>query len=379
MKRQLRVALVGGGLGGLAAAFALRQRGFDVEVFEQASQQREVGAGIGIGPNAVKVLRALGLESALRARGFEAHSIVGRNWTTGEALFRVPMKDASEARYGSAHVQIHRADLLEILVDAGLKSKIHLNSRAHSVSSADQAATLALSDGRQEDFDLIVGCDGLRSMVRAAIHGLDTPRFTGHVCWRALIPTENLPPNHVPPDMTVWFGEGGHILTYYVRGGRLVNVVAFREAADWAEKSWSVPSPTSDLLQNYPGVHLDLRVALERAKSCFKWGLFDREPLSTWTRQRVTLLGDAAHPMLPFLGQGAATAIEDGYVLARELANSPDDVGAALRAYEAERIPRTSRIQNAARDQPRFVHHTDSGADLNSDWLYSYDATRPQS
>jgi salicylate hydroxylase len=175
--------------------------------------------------------------------------------------------------------------------------------------------------------------------------------------------------------MTVWFGEGGHILTYYVRGGHLVNVVAFRESRNWVEESWSVQSQTSELLYNYPGIHQDLSVALERADSCFKWGLFDREPLSTWTNQRITLLGDAAHPMLPFLGQGAATAIEDGYVLARELANSPNNIGAALRAYEAERIPRTSKIQMAARDQPRFVHHTSSGAELNSDWLYNYDAT----
>ncbi len=221
-------------------------------------------------------------------------------------------------------------------------------------------------------------CDGLRSPVRAVLHGPDAPRFTGFMCWRALIAADKLPSGLVEPNMTVWIGEGGHVVMYYVRGGAMVNVVAFRQVGDWVEESWSVEAQTSELLAAYPGVHADLRVVLEGAEDCFKWGLFDREPLQTWGGGRVTLLGDAAHPMLPFLGQGAATAIEDGYVLARELARSPDDVPAALRAYEALRIPRTARIQIAARQQPRFVHHTDRSANLSADWLYEFDATRAE-
>lgn len=358
----------------MTAALALTRRGIETHVFEQAGELREVGAGVGVGPNAVKVLRALGLEEELRSRGYEAVSIVGRDWTTGAVKFRVPMKGASETRYGAAHVQIHRADLLDILSRAGT-ADIHLNSRCSSVSSSNESATVTLSDGRKETFDLVVGCDGLRSPVRAALHGPDSPRFTGNMCWRALISPERLPAGLVSPDMTVWIGEGGHIVTYYVRGGAVVNLVAFLEVEGWVEESWSVTAHRDELLDAYSGVHPDLRALLERADDCFKWGLFDREPLEKWGSGRITLLGDAAHPMLPFLGQGAATAIEDGYVLAREVSRSPNDLSAALAGYQALRIPRTARIQIAARTQPRFVHHTDKSANLSSDWLYKYDAT----
>ena len=299
----MRVALVGGGIGGLTAAVALSHFGFEAHVFEQAGKLREVGAGVGIGPNAVKVLRALGVENALKARGFEAEQIEGRNWFTAETLFRVPMKGDSETRYGAGHFQIHRADLLEILADALSGSPIHLQSRCVSVSSTERAATIALSDGRQEEFDLVVGCDGLHSAVRAALGGPDVPRFTGNMCWRALIRTAKLPPRHVLPQMTVWLGPGGHIATYLMRGGDIVNLVAYLETPDWVEESWSMESSTSELVAGYPGVHANLRTVLESAENCFKWGLFDRDPLPRWSRDRVTLLGDAAHPMLPFLGR----------------------------------------------------------------------------
>ena len=217
----------------------------------------------------------------------------------------------------------------------------------------------------------MVGCDGIRSNVRAALHGPDAPRFTGNMCWRALIATESLPPSHVRPDTTIWTGPGGHIVTYYVRGGALVNVVAVRETTDWVEESWSVEAQTSELVAAYPDVHPDLRRLLERAEHCFKWGLFDRDPLPTWGRNFITLLGDAAHPMLPFLGQGAAMAFEDAYVLSRELCRSPEDVARALRAYEAERIPRTAQAQLAARKQAKVFHLTSPSSRIKR-WLQNY-------
>ena len=201
-------------------------------------------------------------------------------------------------------------------------------------------------------------------------------------------------PGHVPPHVTNWMGPGGHIVTYYVRGGALVNVVAVRETPNWVEESWSVEAATSELVAAFPTVHRSLRALLKRAGDCFKWGLFDRDPLSTWTMQRITLLGDAAHPMLPFLGQGAAMAIEDAYVLARELAHARDDISAALRAYEAERLPRASQAQLAARTQADFLHSTSSvtaftglrrdgtgisnserPSTYDTEWLYAYDPT----
>lgn len=280
------------------------------------------------------------------------------------------------ARFGAPHVQIHRADLLDILRQAVLgKAHIHLNSRCVGLSSFDQAPTLTFSDGRCEEFDVVVGCDGIRSRVRDVLSVPDAPRFTNNMCWRALVSSQELPPGHVPPTTTLWTGPGGHVVTYYVRGGALVNVVAVREVMNWVEESWSVPAEPTELLDAYPGVHSGLRVLLERAQDCFKWGLFDRNPLAEWGVGRVTLLGDAAHPMLPFLGQGAAMAIEDAFVLARELLHRPDNVKLALRAYEAERIPRTTKVQLAARNQAAVLHRSDGRPGLEIDWLYKYDPT----
>lgn len=372
----MRIGLVGGGIGGLATAVALRKFGIETHVFEQAGRFREIGAALGVGPNAVKVMRALGLEGALAARAYEAERFEGRNWTTGEVLFQTPMKGTSLERYGAGHYQIHRSDLLDILASAMPDDVVELDCRCVSVRSRADSASVVLGDGRELPFDLVIGCDGLHSVVRSVLHGPDAPRFTGNMCWRALIPTAKLPPGHVLPQMTIWIGPKGHVVTYFVRGGSLVNLVAFLAAPENVEESWSNEATVDQLVAAYPDVHPDLQLIIARAEQCFKWGLFDRDPLPSWGRERVTLLGDAAHPMLPFLGQGAATAIEDGYVVARELANHANDVAAALHAYETQRIPRTSRIQLAARNQERFVHQSNRSASVNSDWLYEFDATR---
>lgn len=379
----------------MTAAIAFAHNGFDVHVFEQADRLKELGAGIGLSPNALNVLRALGVEDDVRMRGSAPEAIVGRDWTCGTELFRIQLKDVVESRFGAANVQIHRGDLLKILAANIPQSQIHLNSRCVAVSSSEYGAVVSFSDGRREPFDIVVGCDGIRSTVRANTHGPELPQFTGNMCWRALVDVDQLPPELVPPRVTNWIGPGGHVVTYYVRGGTLVNVVAVRQTPDWIEESWSIPAETGDLVAAFPKVHRDLRTLLERAGECFKWGLFDRDPLPRWTTHRVTLLGDAAHPMLPFLGQGAAMAMEDAYVLARELARTPDDVDSALRAYEVERIPRTSRVQIAAREQARFLHVASPrgtrlvegrdavlGGDVISnykiDWLYRYDPTHDQ-
>jgi salicylate hydroxylase len=395
MNQKLRVALVGGGLGGLTAALALTRDGFDAHVFEQADHLRELGAGIGLSPNALKVLREFGLEHAVRECGAVTEAIVGRDWTTGRELYRTALKGANEIRFGLSNVQIHRGDLLGILASSISASQIHLNSRCVAVSSSNHRAGLTLADGVREEFDLLVGCDGIRSNVRTALHGLEAPRYTGNMCWRALVEAEKLPHGHLAPEMTNWMGPGGHIVTYYVRKESLVNVVAVRETDTWAEESWSVEADAGELVAAYPNVHARLRAVLEGAEHCFKWGLFDRDPLPAWGKQRMTLLGDAAHPMLPFLGQGAAMAIEDAYVLARELARSPQDVISALRAYEAERVPRASRVQLAARDRQKILHMASAATrlhrlcrnwldrwdplrstDVSMDWIYDYDPTR---
>ncbi len=376
MSHKLKIAVVGGGIGGLTAALTLARRGFETHVFEQSNELREVGAGLGLSPNAIKILRELGLEVSLRRCAFESDAITGRDWATGEALFGVPLKEMTAKRYGAPLLNLHRADLLEILAGTATREcQIHLDSYCTGVWSSDRGTVLAFRNGTQEQFDMVVGCDGIHSRVRLAIVGDVQPRFTGNMCWRALIPDHKLPPHHVAPDVTLWSGPGGHIVTYYVRGGALINIVAIRETSYWIEESWSLEAKPEELLGAFPNAHEDLRILLKAVEHCFKWGLFDHEPLGFWSAGRVTLLGDAAHPMLPFLGQGAAMAIEDAYVLARELANCPKDVAAALHNYEARRIPRVTRVQLAAREQSKVLHRHHGAPNFNPDWLYSYDAT----
>jgi salicylate hydroxylase len=377
MKRKLRVAIVGGGLGGLTACLAFARSGIEAHVFEQANGLKEIGAGVGLSANAVRVLRELGLENALRERGFEPEATVGRDWTTGRPLFQVRLKDANGGLFGAPHIKIHRADLLDILAAAIPASQIHLNSRCVAASSSDQGAILTFADGRQEEADLAVGCDGIRSFVRATIHGSEAPRFTGNMCWRALIPVERLPPGHVPPNMNIWTGPGGHIVSYHVRSGRLVNVVATQEAKGWVEESWMVAGHRDELTAAYSDLHRDLRILLDNVEQCFKWGLFDRDPLRVWSSRRITLLGDAAHPMLPSLGQGAAMAIEDAYILAQAICRHAGDIPGGLRAYEAARIPRATQVQLASRMQSRSFHQqTSASSNFNVDWIYRYDPTR---
>lgn len=385
------VALIGAGIGGLAAALALSRRGVAVTVFEQADALKEVGAGIQVTPNSAKVLRALGFEPKLKTLGFQPRAIAVRDWDSGEEKRRTPM-DRAEGRYGAPYYQLHRADLLDMLSSAlGNEVDLRLNTRVTAVSGSDDHATVTIDGGREEKFDLAVGCDGIHSLVRKTLHGEQSPRFTGTMCWRALTPVEDFPPGFVAPDMTIWMGPLGHIVVYYIRGGRLVNMVAVRRSKHWVEESWSVRSSAQELSAAFPRVNADVRMLLDRAQNCFKWGLFDRDPLPWWTKGRITLLGDAAHPMLPFLAQGAAMAIEDGYAFARHL-TATQDVDAALHAYEAERLPRTARVQLAARAQGEIFHLTSPlarfkrwlGIDrlqkpdpklLDRDWLYEHDAT----
>jgi salicylate hydroxylase len=394
MARRVRVALIGGGIGGLISALALSRRGFEPLVFEQSCELKEIGAGIQITPNSVKVLRALGLEDDLRNYAFEPEAMVTRDLRSGQLLFRTQSKGVTAGRFGAPWFQIHRADFLTILLRALSRNYLHLAARCTSVISLDRGVMITLSDGREVEADLAVGCDGIHSFVRRALHGAQSPRFTGNICWRALIPAERLPKSHIEPSMNYWTGPREHIVAYYVRGGQLVNLVAVRETKPWVEESWLLQAQACELVKAYPDAHGDLKLLLQAVQDCFKWGLFDRDPLPNWSKGRVTLLGDAAHPMLPFLSQGAAMAIEDGYVLARELANSPEDIAAALKAYEAERLPRTAKVQLAARVQGNIFHlHSplarlkrflgldrfgEQNADLlKKDWVFDYDPTLP--
>jgi salicylate hydroxylase len=278
MATKPRIALIGGGIGGLTAAIALRRCGFEPVVFEQASELKEVGAGIQITPNSTKILRAIGLEDAVRKQGFEPGFMLTRDMTSGEILFRTPAKGAMAERFGAGWFQIHRADLLEILTSALAGAAIRLNARCVGVEPVENGAVVQISGSERELFDVVVGCDGILSMVRTILHGDQNARFTGNMCWRAMIPVNALPENHLEPVMNYWMGRRGHVVAYFVRGGALVNLVAVLETDRWVEESWAVEGLREDLLSAFPKAHRDLRILLERVERCFKWGLFDRDP-----------------------------------------------------------------------------------------------------
>jgi salicylate hydroxylase len=371
MTRKLRVGVVGGGIGGVALTNALAQRGIEVHAFERTSAFGEIGAGIQVTPNAVKVLEALGLGEALRKVAFLPEAIVGRNWDTSKEIFRIPLADECPRLYNAPFFHVHRADLHQLLVDALPRGVASLSSPCVDIRQSGNSAAAIFADGSEFEADLIVGADGVRSTVRNKLFGDDAPKFTGNMCFRAVVPVDE-PFDFVSPDSSFWLGPKSHIVTYYVRRGQAVNIVAVNETAEWVEESWNAPSTREELLAAFAGWHPNIMQLFDRVDSVFKWGLFDRDPMTTWSKGRITLLGDASHPMLPFLSQGAAMAIEDGYVLARSLAGHGTDVAAALRDYEAERIPRTSRVQLESRERGRTYHLPTLFAQRKRDLIYQF-------
>lgn len=387
----MKIAIIGGGIGGTAAACALRAKGLDVTVFEQAPAFGEVGAGVQITPNAVKAIIGLGLEQKLHAAAFYPRAVVGRHWHTGQQNFRIDLGEEFRTHYGAPFIHIHRADLLDIFTSELPPDNCRFNARLVGVTRTEAGARAVFADGSSFDADLIVGADGVRSVVRQQVFGADDLRWTGHQCYRALVPTGGVV-DHVAPESSFWMGPKAHVVTYYVKGGNAVNIVAVTEAAEWVAESWSTRASTSEMLKDFEGWHPDLQKLFEGVTDVFNWGLFDRDPMKSWSKGAVTLLGDACHPMLPFLSQGAAMAIEDAYVLGEALARNPRNIGAALLAYESERLPRTARVQLEARERGRTYHlpteqemaardaeyarrakEDPRTTGINTDWVYDYD------
>ena len=382
MARQSRIAVIGAGIGGLAAACALRQRGFEVEVYERAAELGEVGAGLQLGPNAIKVLRALGIEAPLRPLACEPTNIVSVAGDDAHLRFREPLKAIAAAQFGAPYLSAHRADLHGLLQAPVPASSIHLDAQCTGVSSVGATAVAMLADGREVEADIVVGADGINSAVRESLFGEQAARWTQQMAWRCMVPIDCVP-TKIGPGKSVaigrdeyvgWIGPDGHVICYPVRGGKLYNIFAGHVSEQWVEESWSVPSSVDELLAGYRGWNEALLDMLAQVEHCFKWGIFDRDPLPCWTRGRATLLGDAAHPMMPTLAQGAAITLEDAYALARNLARHDDPVE-ALAAYEAERRPRASKVQLQAREQFQNNRKVPAPPPLSRDWIFAHDAT----
>jgi salicylate hydroxylase len=381
--RNIRVAIIGAGLGGLAAAAALRQHGLEVVVYERAPQLGEVGAGIQLGPNAVKVLRALGVERALRPLACEPTNMVSLAGDDAHLRFREPFKATYAARFGAPYLTAHRADLHRVLCECVPPDIIRLDAQCTGVSSDGAHAVATFEGGGPIEADVIVGADGINSTVRESLFGVQPVRFTQQMAWRCIVPIECVP-TRVGPGGTVavgrdeyvgWIGPDGHVICYPIRGGALYNIFAGHVTDQWVDESWVVPSSIDELLEGYRGWNEALLGMLGNVVECFKWGIRDRDPLPRWTKGPITLLGDAAHPMMPTLAQGAAMALEDGYALARHLVLHRDDPQRGLAAYEAERRPRASRVVLQAREQFQNNRKSPAPPPLSRDWIFEHDAT----
>ena len=361
-----RLLIAGGGIGGLTAALCLAKVGFEVALFEQAAEFGEIGAGIQLSPNCTRVLHHLGLEPALRACAFLPEGTEFRAWKSGKVIGASALGQAVRDRYGFPYYHIHRGDLLRVLLEAAEGSPAIELSTASQVTGFEQDGRVRVavgdgstSGGSVHEGDALIGADGIHSAVRAQLFGNDAPRFTGNVAWRALVPAERLPTGLVRPMSTVWWGPHKHFVHYYLRSGALVNCVCVVEKTGWEVESWTEPGDLEELKRDFAGWHEDIQALIDNMdpNSLYKWALHDRPPLPLWGKGAVTLLGDACHPTLPFMAQGAAMAIEDAAVLAGCLA-ADDAVPAGLRRYEDLRRVRTARIQKGSRRNAKLFHLT---------------------
>ena len=384
-RRGKRIAVIGGGIGGLAAAVALDQRGFEVAIYERSNKLEEVGAGLQVGPNAVKVLYALGLKGALHRNAFEPTNMVSIKWDDASLRHRVPLKATATAAYGAPYMTAHRAHIHGMLRDALPDSAITLGATCIGAFTQGATAVSRFADGREVEADAVIGADGIRSAIRAQLFGADQPRFTEMMCWRCMVPMEHVP-TRIGPVGSVelahgeyfgWIGPNGHVICYPIGPGDTLNIFAGHVTDQWVEESWSVPSSQAELLAAYEGWNEALLGMFRHVRHVFKWGIYDRDPVPEWTKGRVTLLGDAAHPTMPTLAQGGNMAIEDGYVLARNLARH-DDVDAALMSYVRERQPRTARITLQSRQQFANNRKVPPPPFLDRTWIFTFDVTREQ-
>ena len=387
----MKVLIAGAGIGGLTAALAALRRGLNVEVFEQAHELKEVGAGLQLSANGTRVFYELGVGDELKSLSCEAAGKEIRLWNTGETWKLFDLGKVSVERYGYPYFTVYRPDLLDVLVRAVGRERIHLGAKCVGFSQDDHRVELKLDGGRTVKGDCLIGADGVHSQIRQGLFGPDRPEFTGIVVWRGIVPMDKLPRHMVRMVGTNWVGPGAHVVHYPLRAGQLMNFVGALERSDWRVESWSERGTTQELAADFAGWHEDVQALIRHIPVPHKWALMTRAPMKRWTVGRVTLLGDACHSMVPFLAQGAVMAIEDGYILARALSAEGDVISNLVR-YEAARLERTRKaVDGSAANIARFHHPALADPERARDyvarewagqnvaeryeWLFRYDVT----
>lgn len=389
--KKIKILIAGGGIGGLAAALSLLKRGFNVEVYEQTKQLAEVGAGLQLSANPNRVLFELGLKDRLEAVVSRPTGKRLRIWNSGQHWDYFDLGTISEKKYGAPYYTIYRPDLIEILakaIEVEFPGTIRLAKKIHGIEQGPKFVELTFEDGTRASGDMIVGADGVHSVVRNQLWGDGEPKYSGNMAWRGVMKMARLPENLRQSMSVVWVGPGAHIVSYPMRRGELLNFVGIVEKAEWASESWSQQGTHEDLHADFAQWHPHVHELIDQIETPFKWSLRGRKPLTQWSKGRITLLGDACHPTLPFLAQGAAMAIEDGAVLARAL-DRHQDVGRALHAYDRARIERTNRIVSKSEENGRRFHNeelldpqrasefvkrewSEENVSQRHDWLYDY-------
>ena len=379
--RKLKIAVVGAGIGGLTAAAALTQKGFEVQVYERSDKLGEVGAGLQMGPNAVKVIRALGLEDAYMKTASEPENRISLTWDTGQLRSQEQLRGVMEKTYGAAYTMSHRADLHSLLMSQVPEKNIHTGHACVDAENFENHAVVQFANGKEIEADIVIASDGIHSVIRKKLFGDSKPRFSGQICWRLSVPMDDfLRVNEKSPypftgkEYAGWIGPTGHVLFYPIRAGELLNIFAGRVSSTWADENWAVPSATGEMMEAYAGWNETMLSVLSMATEAYKWGIHDRDPLPNLNVGHIAMMGDAAHPMMPTLAQGGAMALEDGMVIARLLNANANDPQQALIEYSKERQPRVSRVQLQARQQFLNNQLHPAPPPISVGWIYGHDA-----
>jgi salicylate hydroxylase len=383
MTKAPSIAIVGGGLAGLATAATLRRFGFGAEIFESAPNLREIGAGINVRPQAIRLLRAIGLGDRIAAAANVAPGVLTRDMHSGAPLDFRDQTTAVE-RFGAPLSTFHRTDLLDALASGVDSSRLHLGHCLIEIVESKSRVELHFANGVRHHADIVIAADGVRSVVRCALYGHDNPTYTGQMVWRALLPSGDLPADVLEPSGHIqWLGSRRHFYAYYLRDRDVVNIVTQEDTEEWVEEGWSIPGDPDEMRASFPNPEPRLQALLKPVTQCSKWGLFTRPLTKNWGHDRIQLIGDAAHAMLPNAGQGAAQAFEDAYILARWLAAMPHDPVRAMENFRRIRIPRVHAIQRLSSSIVQTKHAYDrrgsSASRAKVDaidamaWIWGYD------